>query len=419
MIGALRQFRSFDRPIQLLQINQVGINLGFYMLMPYLAHHLATGAGLAAWTIGLILGLRNMSQQGLFLVGGSLSDRLGHKPMIMMGCALRTVGFALFGLATSLPLLVLAALLTGFAGALFNPAARAYLACEAGERKVEAFAVFNVFYQGGILLGPLVGVALLNVGFTAVCLSAAAIFAALTVLQWRYLPKRRVMARDERRPVLRDWRQAFSDRAFLSFATAMIASYGLSYQMYLGLPLEVQRTGGGDWGVTSLYALSALLGLAGQVRLTAWCAARWTPGQAITRGLALMGLAFVPMALAAPQPLPPPWAMVPAVICTILLTLGTLIAFPFEMATIADMAGDRLIGTYYGLYNLLSGVGILAGNLLAGAMVDVAGSSGWANLPWMLLAAAGLASAAAVRRLEHRDRLAPLQPSRSWAARVP
>ncbi|MFG1687194.1 MDR family MFS transporter [Nonomuraea sp. NPDC049269] len=402
VIGALRQFRSFDRPIQLLQINQVGINLGFYMLMPYLAQHLATGAGLAAWAIGLILGLRNMSQQGMFLVGGSLSDRLGYKPMIMMGCALRTVGFALFGLTTSLPLLGLAAVLTGFAGALFNPAARAYLACEAGERKVEAFAVFNVFYQAGILLGPLVGVVLLSVGFTAVCLSAAAIFAALTVLQGRYLPKRRVMDRDERQPVLRDWKQAFSDRAFLSFATAMIASYGLSYQMYLGLPLEVQRTGGGDRGVTALYALSALLGIAGQVRLTAWCAARWTRGQAIARGLALTGLAFAPMAVAVPAP----WSLLPAVACAILLTLGTMIAFPFEMATIADMAGDRLIGTYYGVYNLLSGAGILTGNLLAGALVDVARSSGWANLPWLLLAAAGLASAAAVSRLERRNRLA-------------
>ncbi|MFD2351131.1 hypothetical protein ACFSTC_20070 [Nonomuraea ferruginea] len=46
--------------------------------------------------------------------------------------------------------------------------------------------------------------------------------------------------------------------------------------------------------------------------------------------------------------------------CTLLLTLGTLAAFPFEMATIADLAGDRLIGTYYGVYNLLSGIGILA-----------------------------------------------------------
>lgn len=119
-----------------------------------------------------------------------------------------------------------------------------------------------------------------------------------------------------------------------------------------------------------------------------------------------MGLAFAPLAVAGQLPLPPPWSMLPAVACTTLLTLGTLIAFPFEMATIADMAGDRLIGTYYGVYNLLSGIGILAGNLLAGAMVDVARSSGWASLPWLLLTAAGLASAAAVRRLERHNRLA-------------
>nr|WP_055501431.1 MFS transporter [Nonomuraea pusilla] len=411
MTGALRQFRSFGRPIQVLQVNQAGINLGFYMLMPYLAHHLSAGAGLAAWAIGLVLGVRNMSQQGLFLIGGTLSDRLGPKPLIMAGCALRTLGFALFALTTSLPLLVVAAVVTGFAGALFNPAARAYLAAEAGERKVEAFAVFNVFYQGGILLGPVVGVALLDAGFTAVCLAAAGIFAALTVLQAVHLPARRAPAEDAAPPVLRDWRQAFGDRAFVSFAAAMAASYALSYQMYLGLPLEVQRLGGGDAGVTALYVVSALLGIAGQVRVTSWCSARWSRGRAVTRGMALMGLSFLPVAAAAHLALPPPWGLLPVAACVVLLTAGTLVAFPFEMATIADMAGDRLIGTYYGLYNLLSGVGILAGNLLAGVTLDAARASGWASLPWLLLSGAGLASAAALRRLDRRARLGEPRPA--------
>ncbi|MFB4289642.1 MFS transporter [Nonomuraea sp. ATR24] len=400
----LAEFRSFDRPVQLLQINQAGINLGFYMLMPYLAQHLSAGAGLAAWTIGLVLGLRNMSQQGLFLIGGTLADRLGHKPLIMLGCGLRTVGFALFGLSTSLPWLLVAAAVTGFAGALFNPAARACLACEAGERKVAAFAVFNVFYQGGILLGPLVGFALLNAGFTAVCLSAAGIFAVLTVLQGVWLPARRAPVTG-RPPVLNDWRRAFGDRTFVSFAAAMIASYALSYQMYLALPLEVARLGGGETGVMVLYALSALLGIAAQVRLTAWCSARWRRGQAISRGLALMGVAFLYPAMTAGLALPTGWALLPLVACTLLLTIGTLIAFPFEMATIADMAGERLVGTYYGLYNLLSGVGILAGNLVAGALVDAGRTVGLAGLPWVLLAAAGFASAAAVRHLDRRSRL--------------
>lgn len=31
----IAQFRSFDRPVQLLLVNQLSINIGFYMLIPY------------------------------------------------------------------------------------------------------------------------------------------------------------------------------------------------------------------------------------------------------------------------------------------------------------------------------------------------------------------------------------------------
>jgi hypothetical protein len=75
------------------------------------------------------------------------------------------------------------------------------------------------------------------------------------------------------------------------------------------------------------------------------------------------------------------------------------------MALIADIGGGRLIGTYYGLYNLLSGIGILAGNLLSGAAIDLSRTSDLPSLPWLLLALAGLGSAIAVRHLERRGRL--------------
>ncbi len=93
MSGLVAQFRSFDLPSRLLMVNQFGINLGFYMLMPYLAGHLAGPLGLAAWAVGLVLGVRNFSQQGMFILGGTLADRLGYKPLIVAGCLLRTAGF--------------------------------------------------------------------------------------------------------------------------------------------------------------------------------------------------------------------------------------------------------------------------------------------------------------------------------------
>lgn len=113
---ALRTFRTFDRPARLLMINQFGINLGFYMLMPYLAGHLAGPLGLAAWAVGLVLGIRNLSQQGMFLLGGTLADRIGDKPLIVTGCLLRTAGFGLLVFAETLPALLIASAATGFAG---------------------------------------------------------------------------------------------------------------------------------------------------------------------------------------------------------------------------------------------------------------------------------------------------------------
>jgi MFS family permease len=402
--GTLRQIRSFPRPIQVLLINQAGINIGFYMLMPYLATYLTGHLGLAAWAAGLILGLRNLSQQGMFLVGGTLADRLGYKPLIMAGCALRIVGFGLFAVSGAPAVLVIAAVLTGLAGALFNPAARAYVAHEAGERKVEAFALFNIFYQVGILIGPLIGIVLLGVAFPIVCVAAAGVFAVLTGLQWRYLPPRRGAEAGSDRPVVTDWREALNNRSFIAFAVAMFASYALSFQIYLGLPLEVKHLTGGQAGVVVIYAVSAVLALAGQVRLTNWCKSRWSPGQAIAGGLALMGMAFVPLALE-PEGGPGLLRLAPVLVSTALLAIGTMMVFPFEMAMITNLAGNRLIGTYYGLDNLLSGVGILLGNLASGGSLDIARSAGIPALPWLVLFAAGAASAMAVRMLDRRGRL--------------
>ncbi|GGZ73326.1 MULTISPECIES: MFS transporter [Streptomyces] len=421
MKGLLTQVRSYERSVQLLMVNQFTINVGFYMLMPYLAAHLSGTLGLAGWIVGLVLGVRNFSQQGMFLVGGTLADRIGYKPMIVAGCVLRTLAFATLGLVDSLPALLAASAATGLAGALFNPAVRAYLATDAGERRVEAFALFNVFYQAGILLGPLVGMVLTGVDFRITCLVAAGIFALLSVVQIRALPTRRAEEAkredgDGGRGVLAQWRGILANRPFLLFSVAMIGSYVLSFQVYLALPLEVRRLGGdGEFGtaaVAVLFAVSGLSTILGQTRVTAWCKARYEPGQALVRGLAVMGLAFVPLLLATAVPVPESgivlWllAAVPPTLAALLLAIGTMIAYPFEMDTIVRLSGDRLVATHYGLYNTVCGVGITVGNLGTGAALDAARAAGMPALPWITLFALGLVCAAALYGLHRTGRLA-------------
>lgn len=383
----IAQFRSFDRSVQLLLLNQFSINVGFYMLMPYLASHLSVTLALAGWAVGLVLGVRNFAQQGMFLIGGTLADRLGYKPLIVAGCALRTGGFALLGLVDGLPALVIASALTGFAGALFNPAVRAYVAADAGPRRVEAFALFNVFYQTGILVGPLVGLALTAVDFRLTCLVAAFVFLVLTVLQWRSLPPRAGSASGN--SVLADWRVVAGNRRFVLFALAMTGSYVLSFQVYLALPLA-----SGSAVLTAvLFAVSGVLPVAGQMRVTTWARERFGPDRSLAFGMLVLGLAFLPAILGG-------WAGL--ILCAALLALGTMVVFPFEMDKIVSLSGDRLVATHYGLYNTVVGVGILLGNLLTGIAFDTAARAGVPWAPWLALTSVGLGCAWALKKLASR-----------------
>ena len=421
MTSTFAQVRTYERSVQLLMVNQFTINLGFYMLMPYLAAHLSGTLALAGWVVGLVLGIRNFSQQGMFLVGGTLADRFGYKPMIVAGCVLRTVGFATLGFADSLAVLIAASAAIGLAGALFNPAVRAYLAADAGERRVEAFALFNVFYQAGILLGPLVGMVLTGVSFRVTCLVSAGVFALLSVVQIRALPARRAENAKEKKEerdregVLAQWCGILANRPFLLFSGAMIGSYVLTFQLYLSLPLEVRRLGGdGEFStaaVALLFVVSGLATILGQSRVTARCKARYEPGQVLALGLVVMGLAFVPLLLATAIPAPESGvalrllAAVPPALAALLLAIGTMIAYPFEMDTIVRLSGDRLVATHYGLYNTICGIGITLGNLLTGVSLDVARRAGVPALPWVALLVLGLGCATALYGLHRTGRL--------------
>ncbi|WP_230990078.1 MFS transporter [Rhodococcus oxybenzonivorans] len=211
--GTFALLRSFPLSVQLLVLNQYGVNTGFYMLVPYLSLHLTGNLGLSLTITGLVLGVRTLSQQGLFLIGGTAADRLGPHRVIIAGCALRSVGFAVFAFGTSVPALLAASILSGLAGALFNPAVRSYIAVAEPTRRAEAFAVFNVFAQAGALSGPLIGSALLAVDFRTVAIAAAVIFAALTLAQLRFLPpphRRTVYDDGPRRLGVRSWQTADS-----------------------------------------------------------------------------------------------------------------------------------------------------------------------------------------------------------------
>ncbi len=416
-MGVVASWRSFGWPSRLLMINQFGINLGFYMLMPYLAGYLAGPLGLAAWAVGLVLGVRNFSQQGMFIVGGTLADRLGCKPLIVAGCLLRTAGFGLLVFAQSLPMVLIASAATGFAGALFNPAVRAYLAADSGERRVEAFAVFNVFYQAGILAGPLVGLAFMAVDFRATAAAAAVVFALLSIAQLFALPRRDPDPIEEETSIWQDWRTVLANRSFLLFAAAMTGSYVLSFQVYLALPLHAADLAPRHEAslIAALFVVSGVVAVAAQLRITRWFSARWGIDRSLVLGMAVVALSFTPLILIPDTRFGTPAGIAALLLSTAVLAIGSAAVFPFEMDTVVGLSGGRLVGTHYGFYSTIVGVGILAGNVATGALMQAANQHGLGVLVWTALTGIGLCCAAALHTLARNGHLrephrAPVSP---------
>ncbi|MFJ4820394.1 MFS transporter [Streptomyces sp. NPDC088801] len=411
-----REMRRFPLAVQLLLVNQLGVNTGFYLLIPYLATHLTENLGLSAAVVGVVLGVRNLSQQGLFIIGGSAADRLGARGVIIAGCALRTVGFALFALGDNLAVLLAASVLSGFAGALFNPAVRAYIAQEADERKAEAFALFNVFATAGALIGPLLGSALLLVDFRASALTAAGIFAVLTVAQARVLPAREI--EPSKGTVLADWREVVGNRAFLAFALAMVGMFTLENQLYLLLPAGARQATGWDGAAGLVFLVGTLAHLALQLRMTRALKQRGNRARWISAGLGLMALGFVPPAVVAGASGGPDGVAdaalrtLPVLAGALLLSLGVMIAQPFVMELIPGFGRPELTGTYFGVFYVVSGVAAAVGNTVVGWAMDAGerGAGGW--LPWACCALFGLASALGVAWLHRLGSLpAPSKPA--------
>lgn len=401
-------FLALSPASRLLAVNQVGINLGFYLVLPFLATYLRDDLGLAAATVGLVLGARTLCQQGLFLPSGALVDRVGPWPLVVAGLALRVVAFLLLGLSTSTAGVVAGVLLVGVAGAVFNPAVRTYLALEEPERRAEAFAVMEVAGHVGTLAGPLLGAVLLGVDFRLVCLVAAGVFAVLTTAQLVRLPRRR--AEGEPSPVLVGVRRVLGDRHLLALVVSASAYLALFNQLYLALPLETERVTGRDDAIGAVFLVSSVLGILLQVRVTAWCRRRWSATRSSAAGIALMAVSFLPLAAssawlpAAPSVLDLEESLArvaPVLACVVLLSIGICMVTPFVVVLVAEAVGDRLIGTAYGWYYLVSAVATLAVAWASGALLDLGTGAGRVSSA-LLLVGVGVAGATGLLLTERR-----------------
>ncbi|OAH12990.1 MDR family MFS transporter [Streptomyces jeddahensis] len=390
-----RTWRGLSPLLRLLILTQLAFNIGFYAVLPFLAEHLGTAIGMAGWLVGLVLGLRTFSQQGLFVVGGALTDRYGVRPVVLAGCVLRIAGFAWLGYAQQAWAVVGAVLIIGFAAALFSPAVESEVARQAvlreesgGGSRTHVLALLTVAGQAGAFVGPFLGALLLSVDFRAVCLAGAGVFVLVLFghlwLLPQHIPGRAVGRKAADRPAA-----LLRNRHFLGLCCAY-GAYLLAYnQLYLLLPEEVERAAGSQAALAWLFALSSLLVVTAQLPVTRWTARRLDLRRSMAAGMLLVAAGFAVVAVARPAAWTGTAGLLPAAGFVVLLTLGQMLVAPAARAWVPDFAEDGRLGLYTGAMSSVSGLIVLAGSAGAGWLLDTGLPPA---APWLVLAAIAVAS---------------------------
>ncbi len=366
---------------------------GFFMVIPLLSIRYVDDLGWSAGMVGLVLAIRQLTQQGLTVFGGALADRFGAKELIVIGMLIRAISFSAMAVATTYPLLMMSAILAALGGALFDsPSSAAMVALTRPEERNRYFAVLGIVRGLGMSLGPLAGAALLRVDFAFVALAAGGCFFVACGITFLLLPPVWVAA--ERSELLAGILMALRDRRFMAFNVLLMGYWFMWVQLTISLPLAARALAGTADAVSWLYALNAGMSIVLQypvVRL----AERWLrPLPVLMLGIVLMALGLGSVAFAS--------AIGSLLASVALFSLGALLAAPGQQTVAADLANPAALGSYFGVSALALALGGGIGNYAGGALYSFGRDVNVPALPWLVCLAVGIGSAAGLATLDRR-----------------
>ena len=148
--------------------------LGFGIVIPFLPMY-ATRLGVGAGAIGLILSAYSIMQFIFAPVLGRLSDRIGRRPVIMLGLLGSSLSYVIYGFTDSFAGLLISRAVHGACAATISTA-QAYVADTTEESKrAHAMGMMGAAFGLGFVLGPAAGGLLGAVSLRTPVLFAAAL----------------------------------------------------------------------------------------------------------------------------------------------------------------------------------------------------------------------------------------------------
>jgi DHA1 family tetracycline resistance protein-like MFS transporter len=179
---------------------------------------------IAAWWVGIFGTLFAAIQFISSPIQGTLSDRFGRRPVILLSCLGLGADFILMAVAQSLPWLLIARVFSGMFSASFTTA-NAYIAdVTPPEKRGQAFGIMGAAFGVGFIIGPIIGGLLGSWSLRAPFWFAGGLALLNFLYGWFVLPE---SLPKERRTARFDWAHA-NPIGSLSMLTRFPQVFGLA-----------------------------------------------------------------------------------------------------------------------------------------------------------------------------------------------
>lgn len=349
-------------------------------VLPFYVERLALEAGASRQSIvlhvTLLTGVYALMQLIFAPFWGRWSDRIGRRPLILIGIAGYVVAQVLFGLATSLWLLYAARILGGMLSSATLPVSAAYVAdMTTDEERGRGMAWLGTAVSLGFVVGPALGGTLSrgDLHFTAryghfmidsfsVPFFAAAFLGLLTLFAaMRWLPESlpAPAPRSSGEETETDWRRLARSLGPL-LGLALVGQFGLAiFEATFALYAQA-KFNYGPVEVGAVFVVCGLVMTVFQAGVVGFLAGRLREMYQIGAGFGLMGMSLA--LLVVPRTTFSVFALVG------LLALGTALISPNLAALISKRGGSRRVGAALGAQNAANSLGQASGPLLGGVL---------------------------------------------------
>ncbi len=354
--------------VYILAFTLLVVMLGFGVVLPILPFYVENlGAG------GTELGLLAASYAVMRLifgpVWGALSDRVGRKPILMIGVLGYGITMFWFGVATQLWMLFVARILSGILSSATSPTTMAYIGDSTPEDdRGQGMGVLGAAVGLGTILGPGLGGLLGGESLSLPFFIAGGMSLVALGLIALFLPES-LPAEARRSPEsgrtsidLGHWLEILRGPLAILFFMGFLVAYALTVLYGIFGLYALQKFGYGPDEVGVIFMVVGLVSAVVQGVLTGPLTKRWGESALIKAALLATASGFVLMSLAGTYPL---------VLAAVgFFTLATALLSPAVSSLTSRQAGLEQ-GTVMGLSNSVMSLGRAAGPLWGGVALDL------------------------------------------------